>query len=251
MKLLINGLLGIFLLAGMTACSEDDDDNPDTDPEMNLPVVGSEINLEVTFAGAGAPYDEGQQALFRFGTNGSLGIDLNPAAADGNEVSVVSYNEVGGEYIWTDNTASIKYALSLTADDSINEVNVFDLNENFLNQWTPIQEGDDNLDLIINAFGQYTVNNVLRGSHSRMIVNIDINGNIDFDDGVSFSTSEYALITDRLAANKQVYVDIDPYPNDPYPRLELTYDGVNNTTVKSILYYPQYPNVSGRTEVEF
>jgi len=208
--------------------------------------------MEITFEGSGAPYSMGQMAHFTFTTNGAMQIDLDLSAGNGLEVNLAPFTQVGNEYVWEDQQAGFKYALSLTRNDSVNEVNVFDLNDTFLNQWTPVvASGSNNLDLIKNIFGQYTVATVVRGSHTRGTVNTSLNGAIDFDDGVSFSTDDYALITDRIDVLGQILVDIKPYPTEPYPRLEISVDPNTPPIATGVLYYPNYPNISGRVEVAF
>tara|TARA_B100001115_G_scaffold137889_1_gene105355 strand:- start:5308 stop:6060 length:753 start_codon:yes stop_codon:yes gene_type:complete len=240
-----------FGLLAMTACSDDSDDN-NQEPGTTLPgpISGTSVNLQCSFASNGAPHQEGEEALFSFGSTGSLAIDFNPAANDGNEVSVSSSTLVGNEYIWEDASGGYKYALSLSTDDSLNEVNVFDLQDNFLNQWTPIPDGPANLNLIKALAGTYTVSSVNGGTHTRGTFSISADGSIDFDDGIAFSPSDYALVTDRLSVLDAIFVDMQPWPDEPYPRIKLFVDPNDQSQLVQVVYRANYPN-TGSIEINF
>lgn len=154
------------------------------------------------------------------------------------------------EFVWEDNNGGYKYALSLSSTDSLNEVNVFDLQDNFLNQWTPIPDGPAGLNLIKALAGTYTVQTVNGGSHTRGTFLINSDGSIDFDDGLSFAISDYALVSDRLSVLDAIFIDMKPWPNEPYPRMELFVDPADASKLLRAIYRPNYPN-SGAVELNF
>lgn len=236
--------IALILLLCLSCSKEETSDEP---AALNLPsgVSGLDYNLQCSFAAAAAPSQVGDQATFSFGSDGSFAIDFNPAANDGAEVSIPTGTQLGNEYIWEDASAGYKYALSLTADDSLNEVNVFDLQDNFLNQWNPIPDGPANLNLIIGFAGTYTVTSVDQGTHSRMTFSIAMDGSIDFDSGLSFSPSDYNLITDRIDVLDGVWIDMKPWPDEPYPRMELFVDPNEASKLVKVIYRPNYPSSSG------
>lgn len=249
----IKSISAILLAACLiTSCSSDDDDTTLNEPGITLPgpISGTTFNLECSFANTGAPAQVGDQAEFSFGSDGSLGIDFDPSANNGAEVSVSSGTQVNNEFVWEDSNGGYKYALSLTSSDSLNEVNVFDLQDNFLNQWTPIPDGPTGLNLIKALAGSYTVQSVNGGTHTRGTFIINSDGSIDFDDGISFSTSDYALVTDRLSVLDAIFIDMNPWPNEPYQRLELFVDPADASVLVQAIYRPNYPG-SGSVELNF
>jgi hypothetical protein len=251
---LLNIALGLLAVIFLSACSKDGDNPTQNDQgggSLPSTIANAQFNLEVTFAASAAPYQMGQQALFSFGSDGSLSIDLDPNTNNGNELRLTNFSLEGLEYVWSDQAAGYKYALSLDADDSINEVNVFDTDDNFLNQWTPIKTGNPELALIQDLAGTYSVSNVLLGSHDRMSVIIAADGSIDFDNSIQFDPADYALITDRLDVLDGIWIDMLPYPSTPYPRLELFVDPADQTQLVKMIYRSNYPNAGGTTEVEF
>ncbi len=242
----------IGLLAFTAACTSDDSDDDLQEPSITLPgpISGVTYNLVCSFANNGAPAAEGDEANFIFGTDGSLNIDFDPAANNGNEVSVSSGSQVNNEFVWEDANGGYKYALSLTADDSLNEVNVFDLSDNFLNQWTPKPDAAAGLNLITALEGTYTVQSASGGTHTRGTFIINADGSIDFDDGLSFAPSDYALITDRLDVLDAIFIDMNPWPDEPYPRLELFVDPNDASVLVQAIYRANYPG-AGAIELNF
>lgn len=243
-------VFSLILLVG--ACSSDDGEDDLQEPSITLPgpISGSTYNLVCSFANNGAPAQVGEEANFSFGADGSLNIDFDPAANNGNEVTVASGSQVNNEFVWEDSNGGYKYALSLTADDSLNEVNVFDLSENFLNQWTPKPDGPAGLNLISALEGTYTVQSTNGGTHTRGTFIINSDGSIDFDDGISFSPSDYALISDRLDVLDAIFIDTNPWPTEPYQRLELFVDPNDQSVLVQVIYRPNYPG-SGSIELNF
>lgn len=237
--------LGLF-----SACGEDDDTSSAPGATLPTAIAGTQSTLACTFANTGAPHQVGDEALFSFGSDGSLSIDFDPAANNGAEVNVSSATQVNTEFVWEDANSGYKYALSLDASDSINEVNVFDAAETFLNQWEPKPDVAAELALIIALQGTYTVQSVNGGTHSRGSFIINADGSIDFDSGLSFSPSDYALISDRLGVLDAIFIDLQPWPDEPYPRLELFVDPNDQSVLKQCIYRPNYPG-SGAIELNF
>ncbi len=246
-------ILSLLLMVGSInlACEKDEETNDDG-PSIALPaaISGSSYNLVCSFAASNAPSQLNDQAQFSFGSDGSMSIDFDPAANNGAEVNLSNGTMVGTEFVWEDSDAGYKYALSLTANDSLNEVNVFDLQDNFLNQWTPVPSGPSNLALISALAGTYNVQSVDQGTHSRMSLIIGSDGAIDFDSGISFTSGDYQLISDRIDVLDAIFIDIDPYPSEPYPRLELYVNPNDATQLESVIYRPNYPSI-GATEISF
>ncbi len=244
----------LFVLVGfaLLGCSKDDKDaNNPTGNNDTLPagIAGQVVNMACTFANTGAPYVVGDEARFTFSSSGALFIDTDPAASNGDEIQVKSFTKVNNEYIWSDVAGGYKYVLSLSPDNSINEVNVLDQSNAFLNQFEPVQQGSPELALIKAMAGTYTVSAVSRGIHSRMRVTIGADGSIDFDTNDAYAPDTYALVTDRLNVLDQVFVDIDPYPTEPYARFEITVDANDPSIPVEITYTPDYPGVGNRVTV--
>lgn len=253
---LLRTALLVGLVVSALSCDKDDED-PVTNPPTNNPslpatISGTVANMEFTTANVGAPYTLNQKVNFTFSSSGMLFIDVDPAAANGDEVNIASFTLVGQEYVWEDTQAGFKYALSLTSNSEINEINVSNLSGSFLGQFTPIATGGNTeLDLIKAMAGNYAVTNVSKGAHTRMSVTIAANGDIDFDTGLQFVTADYELISDRLDVLDGVWIDMTPYPTEPYPRLQIFVDPTDRTKAVNMLYSPSYPNVSGRVEIDF
>ncbi len=239
-------------LAGMllfTSCNKDDD--PDQDPNNNnLPsaIAGTDLRMKFTAPQSGAPYVLDQIVKFTFSGSGALGIDVNPDDNDGDEITIASFTQSGGEYIWTDNASGFSYKLSLKSDNSVNEINVFAVANNvFMGQFIPV-DGGGSTNLVANYEETYTVTSVDHGSHSRMTVIIDANGNIDFDSGISLNASDFALVSDRLDCCDGIWIDMNPYPTEPYPKVNLYVDSVSGELNK-IEYLPEYPGIGNRVTV--
>lgn len=249
MKLNLFSTVALAFLV-LTSCEGDKEDD-DLNDSASLPVEATgSYDMEVTFADTNAPFTLGQVGEFTFTTGGMMSVDIDPAANNGTEVSLGNATQNGSEYTWSDAANSTEYVLSLTAEDSINEVNVF-VSGAFVNQWSPAITGQQNISLIQNMFGQYTVTSVSNGTHSRGTVDISLNGDIDFDTGISYSTSEFNLITNRIDVLGEVFIDIAPYPTEPHPRFVITVDANTPTIATGMTYYPSYPSITGRVEVVF
>lgn len=243
--------LSLALVLAFSSCSKDDEgDTGSTGPaSANLPssISGTVLLMKFTAPQANAPYTLDQKVQFTFSSSGLLGIDSNPADMDGDEISIASFTESGGEYIWSDANAGFEYHLSLQSDGSVNEVNLFQISDNsFQGQFVPDAGSTGNLVAVYE--GTYTVTSVDKGSHSRMTVSIDADGNIDFDSAVQLNYSDFALISDRLDCCQGIWIDMSPYPSDPYQRVNLFID-TNTNELNKIEYMPQYPSIAGRVTV--
>lgn len=82
-----------------------------------------------------------------------------------------------------------------------------------------------------------------------MSLQINNDGSIDFDDGISFDPSQYNLITDRISVLNGIWIDMDPWPNESYPRMELFLDPNDSSKLVKVIYRSAYPG-SGGTTVE-
>ncbi len=236
-----------------TSCKKDED-TPEPSTGSNAPadaplsLLGTTADMEFTTANTGAPYTLNQQVKMSFVTNGDLGIDDDPTANDGDELTLSFTSKQGNEYVWTDNANGHIYSMSLIDDTTINEINVFDISGvSFLGQFTPINNNTGNI--VANYEGSYTVTNVLNGSHTRMSVSIDADGNIDFDTNVMLDAGNFALVSDRLDCCDGIWIDMDPFPTTNYPRAELYVDSTSGD-LNALHYYPDYPSISGRVQVE-
>lgn len=247
-------MLSVIVLSGLifTSCEVEEDNNDgNQNNSSSLPAAATgSYNMEVTFADGNAPYNLGQVAEFNFTASGMMEIDLDPSAGNGAEVSLGNASKNGAEYIWTDAANSTEYILSLTTEDSVNEVNVF-VSGNFVNQWSPAISGQQNIGLIKNMAGQYTVSSTTSGNHNRGTVIISANGDIDFDNGISFTASQYNLISNRIDILGEVFIDIEPYPTEPYPRITIKVDASTPTVATGMSFAPNYPNGSGSVAVDF
>lgn len=145
---------------------------------------------------------------------------------------------LGGDLItteinWQDPDTGFEYALSFNDTGEFNEINVGDANqlqENglplFLGQLfdDSVEGGEGNPELGCGApgtassrpsgaalvgtcAGTYEIARVLAGEHSRMSVTIAENGDIDFDDGVSYAAASLNLVSDRTSCCNRVQAD--------------------------------------------
>ena len=254
-------LLALLFIGGVfVSCSDDESDtttpmdqgNGNNNSGVSLPasVKGQVVNMKFTAAQMGAPYTENQEFKFTFSSSGMLFIDDDPAANDGDEITLSSPSLVGNEYVWTDASNDFSYALSLKSDSSINEVNLSQTSSSsFLGQFIPTNSGGG-ASMIAAYAGTYTVTSVDKGTHSRMTVIIDASGNIDFDSNVQLMVSDFALVSDRLDCCDGIWIDMNPWPTEPYQRVNLFIDSTSNTPNK-IEYMPEYPSISNRVHVNF
>jgi len=98
-------------------------------------VASEAVTMEYCCAAAtGSPYSNGAQVLFTFSSSGTLLL------TDQFDIVSETFEVVGSEYVWTDATTSIKYALSLS-NGAINEVNLNSASGTFLGQFAPVTTG--------------------------------------------------------------------------------------------------------------
>lgn len=245
------------MLTLLGACKKDEAVTPDdgnngnnggTPADAPQAMLGRTANMEFTTANTGAPYVLDQKVNFTFASNADLGVDDDPAANDGDELTLPFNAKQGNEYVWNDQGSNHSYVLSLIDDTTINEINVFDLGSNsFLGQFTPIGN-DPGPSLVGQYMGSYNVTAVEKGSHTRMTIQIDGDGNIDFDAGVALDANDYALVSDALDCCDGIWVDMAPYPTENYPRVELHMDP-SSGELSAVHYYPEYPTVNNRVQV--
>ncbi len=248
-RLYVGATLGLlFCLLNFTACQKDegvdfvDEPEPITlnNPDLPANLSGTEVTLKFTNNLGRAPFKFGQEALFTFSEFGEMFIDSDPNRFDGNEIEMSTLVLVGSDYQWEDTPSRHRYTLVLHADERIKAVNVSDLNDNLLGQFTPLDPSDNHLDLVKYLAGTYSVDYVDRGIHTRRTITIEPNGNIDFDDGVYFTASDYQRIRNNLNTLNRFTIHVSPYPSYPSPMLELILD---KTTWKlsRVLYLPKIP----------
>lgn len=243
-----------LVLVVFTACEKGNQNNQNPgETNISIPsaIANKQIALEFTTENSGAPYSLGDQVAFTFSSTGSMAIDVDPLEGNGNEVTISSFTYLDEEFIWEDKDNNHKYALSLQADSTVNEINVYDLSDKFLGQFTPISSSgtNDPLDIIKSLGGTYNVTAVNRGTHTRMSVIIDVfSGSIDFDDTSYLSVVDYELITDRLDDLDGIWIDLAPYPTEPHQRIEMFMKS-GTQELASINYYPQYPSINGQVQV--
>ncbi|MEM9022875.1 MAG: hypothetical protein AAGB22_03990 [Bacteroidota bacterium] len=230
------------------ACGDDDGDtDPDPmdpmNPSVQLPasIAGTMVNMEFTTANPGAPYQLNDQVLFTFGNSGSMAIDEDPGAANGDELTVNTFTIVGSEYVWEDANGGHRYALSLLPDSSINEVNVSSTGGSFLGQFTPIDTSGPDLTSITDFAGTYNVAQVDHGTHDRMTVIINANGSIDFDTGKLAAPDSIVDINDVVLIDntREVRVTYSPFPTEPYLTVIMEADA--NGTLTAIEYQVDIP----------
>ena len=168
---------------------------------------------------------------------------------NGNEIEMNDFVKIGSEYQWKDGISNHLYTLSLQSDGSVNELNLNASNGQFLGQFTVFDEDSNELAIIQALEGTYQVSTIDRGVHDRMSVIIDSDGNIDFDTDAVLKSSDFQLVTDRVSELNSIFIDMTPYPSEPYPRVELLLDA--NGSLSQVAYYPEYPSISGRSVVNF
>lgn len=85
--------------------------------------------------------------------------------------------------------------------------------------------------------------------HERLTILIDPEGNINFDETISFSATDYEKVTDAVDCCDGIWIDMTPHPTEPYPRLEvyLNEDG----SLSQMHYSPEYPNTTGKVQITF
>lgn len=214
----------LLIVVFVTACGDDDDDdnNDDMDPgngfELPEGLVDATVLMEFTTANAGAPYALNDQVEFSFSASGEMGIDTDPDADNGDEITLSDPSEVGNEIVWEDQDAGYNYALSLLVDGSINEINVSSMSDNsFLGQFTVLEEGS--IATTIGLFaGTYNVTSADLGAHTRNTVVIDADGNIDFDEDKQANAADIADSNDvvLIDGNREIIARYTPYPTEPY-----------------------------------
>ncbi|NJB81536.1 hypothetical protein GGR97_000295 [Wenyingzhuangia aestuarii] len=134
--------LSLFLSV-LTSCSSDESDNSIDTKELTTaqtefmdllkskyPTQVVQFNTETAIENA--PFVTNQKLTFTFSSSGMLFIDTNPAKNDGDEIELLVFTISGKEYVWKDAKNDVSYALSLTTENFINEVNVFKTSTNTL-----------------------------------------------------------------------------------------------------------------------
>ncbi|ANW94870.1 hypothetical protein AXE80_00540 [Wenyingzhuangia fucanilytica] len=96
--------------------------------KSNYPTQVVSFNAETAIENA--PYTSNQKLTLTFSSSGMLFIDTNPEKNDGDEIELPVFSINGNEYIWKDIEHDLTYALSLTAENYINEINVFKTSTN-------------------------------------------------------------------------------------------------------------------------
>jgi hypothetical protein len=102
--------------------------------------------------------------------------------------------------------------------------------------------GLQNLDLLQEYAGTWSVTATTQGAHSRGTVLIDESGAIDFDAGVAYVPGDYEGIHDRLFVTDsyggpRIQVEIKPVGGGAPPRFRIFVDTAAGNLVK-VAYYP-------------
>lgn len=192
----------------------------------------SQYTLEATSNQAGSPFTDGEMVLVIVGTDGSLTI------GEGAPLTDPFVRRVGGsvnpaEIIWYDATRQLEYALSNNGTGSFNEINVGDASQPmtdgipaFLGQLVEAGGGDGvaGIELVQGLAGEYTVSEVLGGSHARMSLTIGGDGTIDYDEALRFAPEDFDAIYDRLDCCDRITVEMQVQDDDNKPRIDLFLD---------------------------
>lgn len=248
--LLSTYILSLLLALSFTSCTEDDnDDGNGNSTQLSAECVSIFTDLEGSAAlvaggntgGPGVDFTDGSSYQVTFTSAGKTTIASNAGDYVFEAADITSCDENGTEVnvFYQKNTLN----LIVQVDGETIQLVLSDANGQVTLTYTP---GPD-VSLITPHAGTYNVAAVGNGTHDRMTVVIGTDGSIDFDTNVSFSPTDYQLISDRIACCDAVYIDCSPYPSEPYPRVELEIISGNLT---GITYRPNYPN-SGSVEVSF
>lgn len=211
---------------------------------------GKAFVMEFSTQNEGAPYTLGDLATFAFSISGSLAVDLNPEAVDGDEIVMAAFTPVGGEFRWEDAAGGFAYVAS-TAGDTINEINVFALAGGaFVGQFTPFSlEPIPNIGLVTALAGTYPVTGVLRGSHTRNTVSITANGGIDFDAGTTFLRSQIQTIFDRLFIQDEPRIQVSYGSDDDGEVINFYMVPGNTSVIQSIQFRHRNESVDNEVTV--
>ncbi|KMT65163.1 hypothetical protein [Catenovulum maritimum] len=248
-------LSSIVLLSAckLDISSDDDmDDGTGGDPVVTLPteLMGVIANMQFTHAESGAPYNLNQLANFTFSSSGSLFIDTNPEASDGDELQLDKLAMVGNEYVWMDEQNGFSYAVSLTAS-GIHEINLSGSAGTFLGQFNHYVElGSDlpNADLVIKYAGTYNVV-ASSGTHTRGTVTIGTDLTVDFDTGVAFTEDDIEIIYDRTFVDGEPRVQISYGADDDADVINI-YLNTELTAVIQIQYRNRNQSIDVRADVQ-
>jgi hypothetical protein len=217
--------------------------------ELPAALAGNVFDMEFTTANQGAPYTFGDVVTFSFSVSGRLAVDVDPMAADGSEIFMPSFVEVGAEYRWEDAVGGFAYMVSL-AGDAIHEINVFALaGDAFVGQFTPYSEEPiPNVGLVTALAGTYPVTAVTSGSHTRDSVTIGADGRGDFDTGIAFTRSQIMVIYDRLFITSEPRIQISYGADDDGEVINLYMVPGNTSVLQSVQF--RHRNASIDVEVE-
>ncbi|WP_010135679.1 hypothetical protein [Ochrovirga pacifica] len=139
MKHYINKLFYFVAMAVLMACTSDNGPESEAGLTQNqqdfiallkLKYPTQVVNFTTETAINEAPYAVNQKTTFTFSSSGMLFIDTNPEKNDGDEIELPVFTISGNEYIWKDTEQDLSYVLSLTAENFINEINVFKTSTN-------------------------------------------------------------------------------------------------------------------------
>ncbi|WP_016955341.1 hypothetical protein [Catenovulum agarivorans] len=242
----------VLLSACKLDISSDDDDGTGGDPIVTLPTELMDVvaNMQFTHANSGAPYNLDQLADFTFSSSGTLFIDTDPDAANGDELQLDDVAMVGSEYVWMDEQNGFNYAVSLTAT-GIHEINVSSSAGVFLGQFTHyVEPGSDlpNADLVIKYAGTYNVV-ASSGTHSRGTVTIGTDLSVDFDTGVAFTEDDIQNISDRTFIQDEPRVQLSYGADDDADVINL-YLNADLTAVIQIQYRNRNQSIDVRADVQ-
>ncbi|RDL45996.1 hypothetical protein DN730_02850 [Marinomonas piezotolerans] len=110
-------------------------------------VSGKIVTMEYNSAATGSPYANGDKVLFSFSSSGSLML------TDQYTLVAKSFTVRGNEYVWSDATNNLEYALSVS-NNAINEVNVFGSGTKpFYGQFTLVKQASDPVTLDLTGDG--------------------------------------------------------------------------------------------------
>lgn len=246
----------VLLSACKLDISSDDDDEIDDgtggDPVVTLPteLMGVVANMQFTHAETGAPYNLDQLADFTFSSSGSLFIDTDPDAANGDELQLDDVAMVGSEYVWMDDQNGFNYAVSLTAT-GIHEINLTSSAGVFLGQFTHyVEPGSDlpNADLVVKYAGTYNVV-ASSGTHTRGTVVIGTDLSVDFDTGVAFTEDDIDVIYDRTFIDGEPRVQLSYGADDDADVINL-YLSADLSAVVQIQYRNNNQSIDVRADVQ-
>ena len=188
-------------------------------------------------------FDENQDYPISVDSQGLFAAEIFPQSND-------PYTCGDDQSYWFNESENLVFSISIFGNN-FNELNIFLADGTFVAQGTIDSSSSSpaNLNLVTDLAGSYNVT-ATQGSHNRGTVEIQSNGGIDFDTGISFTLNDIVEIFDRTSIANEPRVQVNYGADDDAEAILIYLTPGNLEQIDSIQFRDRNNSIDTQVTVD-